>query len=200
MRWGMLTTVALAVALSACGGSKSSPIGWRTHHVDDGGFSIATPAAWRTIEKIDTGSIDEFTKENPKLAPFAGVLKGGLIKFLAIDPDVADDFATNANVLVHNVGVDMSFEEYVRQSVAATHRLDAVGVQSRVVRVPAGRSSRLSYGYDIRQNQKTKRLTILQYAFLRGGSEYVITFTTLPSLRERYRTTFARAARSFRFD
>ena len=62
MRWGMLTTVALAVALSACGGSKSSPIGWRTHHVDDGGFSIATPAAWRTIEKIDTGSIDEFTK------------------------------------------------------------------------------------------------------------------------------------------
>ena len=123
-----------------------------------------------------------------------------MIKFLAIDPDVADDFATNANVLVHNVGVELSFEEYARQSVAATHALDAVGVQAKVVRTSAGRSSRLSYGYDIRHNKKTKRLAILQYAFLRGGSEYVITFTTLPSLRARYRTTFARAARSFRFD
>jgi len=41
---------------------------------------------------------------------------------------------------------------------------------------------------------------LLQYAFLRGASEYVVTFTTLPSLKERYRTTFDRSARSFRFD
>jgi hypothetical protein len=200
MRSRTLIAVVLTLALSACGGTKSSAVGWSTHHVDDGGFSIETPAAWRTIEKIDSDSVDAFTKENPKFARFADLLKGGLVKFVAIDPDVADEFATNANVVVHNVGGGLSFEEYARESAEATRGVRAGGVQRTLVRLPAGRAARLSYEYDLRQNGKTKRTVVLQYAFLRGGSEYVVTFSTLLSLRERYRTTFERAARSFRFD
>lgn len=196
----MLTAVVLTLALSACGGSESSSTGWKAHHVDDGGFSIETPAAWRATQQLDPDTFDEFVEENPKFAPFASVIKGGLIKFLALDPDVADDFATNANVLVHNLGFDVSLEEYARESAASTRDLRAGDIQIKLIGLPAGRSARLSYEYDIRQAGETKRLAILQYAFLREGSEYVVTFTTLPSLRERYRTTFERAARSFRFD
>ena len=47
---------------------------------------------------------------------------------------------------------------------------------------------------------KKERLALLQVACLRSGSEYVVTFTTLPSELDRYRTTFDRAARSFEFD
>jgi hypothetical protein len=195
-----LTGLVLAATLTACGGSKSSAVGWSTHHVDDGGFSIETPAAWETIAKVDSDSVEAFIEENPKFAEFADLLKGGLIKFVAFDPDVVDEFATNANVIVHNVGGGLSFEEYARASAAATRGIRTGGVRMTLVRLPAGRSARLSYEYDLRQNGRTQRTVVLQYAFLRGGSEYVVTFSTLPSLRERYRTTFERAARSFRFD
>ena len=47
---------------------------------------------------------------------------------------------------------------------------------------------------------KKRTLALLQVACLRGGSEYVVTFTTLPSELDRYRTTFDQAARSFEFD
>jgi len=197
----MLTAVVLTLALSACGGSESSSTGWSTHQVDDGGFSIETPAAWRATNQVDPDKFDEFVEENPNFAPFADVVKGGLIKFVALDPDAADNFSTNANVLVHNLGrVDISLVEYARQSAASTRNIRAGDIQVKLVRLPAGRSARLTYEYDIRQAGKEQRLAILQFAFLREGSEYVVTFTTLPSLKERYRTTFARAARSFRFD
>jgi hypothetical protein len=198
MRRSVLTGLVVAAILTACGGSKSATNGWKTQHVDDGGFSIEVPAAWRPVQKIDPKAIDDFIADNPDFAPFKGALTSGLIKLLAIDPDVGGGFATNVNVVVHSLGQTMSLSEYARQTAAVLRKLDPVSV--RLVRLPAGRCARFSYEHQTNINGALKWLVFLQYGFVRGGSEYVVTFTTLSSQRARYRTTFSRSARSFSFD
>ena len=198
MRRAVITLLVLAATITACGGSKSVAGGWRTHHVDDGGFSIETPAAWRTAEKFDPEALDAFVADNPEFAPFKDVLNGGLIKLLALDPDASNGFATNVNVVVHSLGGTIPLSEYARQSAASLRQLDSVDVS--LVRLPAGRCARFSYEHQTQVNGRLMWLAFLQYGFVRGGSEYVITFTTPSLLRARYRTTFDRSARSFSFD
>jgi hypothetical protein len=198
MRRAILTGLVIAATLTGCGGSESIAVGWKTHHVDDGGFSIEVPAGWRTVAKIDPKALDAFVADNPEFGSFKEVLAGGLIKLLAFDPDASNGFATNVNVVVHALGETMPLSEYARQTAAVLRRLDPVRVS--LVRLPAGRCARFSYEHQTQVNGALRWLTFLQYGFVRGGSEYVVTFTTLSSQRARYRTTFARSARSFSFD
>jgi hypothetical protein len=200
MRHATVIAMLLAVAVAGCGKSETVAVGWTRHHVDDGGFSIDVPAAWRTVEKFDRKSLDEFFEKNPDVAPLKSALTGGLVKVIALDPDTASGFATNMNVLVHDLGTTMSLSEYARENKAAVKRLTGTAPHAELTRLPAGRCVQVSYEYAFNLPGGRKNLALLQYAFLRGASEYVVTFTTLPSLKERYRTTFARSARSFRFD
>jgi hypothetical protein len=204
MRRATVIALVLAFALAGCGSSKRSaapaPGGWTRHHVDDGGFSIETPAAWRTAEKLDRKSLNEFFARNPGVAPLKKALAGGLIKIVALDPDATSGFTTNVNVLVHGLGGTMPLSKYASENKKAVKRLTGTEPDVKLTRLPAGRCVQVSYENAFNYPSGRKKLALLQYAFLRGASEYVVTFTTLPSLEERYRTTFARSARSFRFD
>ena len=198
----------LLLLLSACGGSRSEGSrseqkvgGWSTHHVADGGFSLQVPAAWRTLDKLDASSVDHFLADNPQFEPYRQVFTSGLIKLIAFDPDVAAGFATNMNVLVHDLGTSMSLSQYAHATKAQIAHLTGAEPQLRLVRLPAGRCARVTYEMpNTKVHGKKERLALLQVACLRSGSEYVVTFTTLPSELDRYRTTFDRAARSFEFD
>jgi hypothetical protein len=201
VRRAILIMLVVAAFVVGCGGdSKSVAIGWKAHQVDDGGFSIETPAAWLGIREFDTESLDEFIEANPQFAPFKDAMTGGLIKFFAHDPDLSDDFATNVNVTVHALGTKVSLSEYARVSAAVARDLNAVDVRTSIATLPAGRCVRLTFEHQVQAGNALKWLAVLQYALLHRGSEYVLTFTTLPALRDRYRTTFTRSARSFRFD
>jgi hypothetical protein len=200
--------IALSLLLSACGsggagGGDAQPKvgGWSTHHVADGGFSLQVPAAWKTLDRLDSSSVDRFLRDNPQFEPYRSVFTSGLIKLIAFDPDAASGFATNANVLVHNLGGSMSLSRYVQATKAQIARLTGASPEVRLVDLPAGRCARVSYEMsNTKVHGRKKRLGLLQVACLRSGSEYVVTFTTLSSELERYRTTFERSARSFRFD
>ena len=195
----MFFVVATLLA-AACGGSDSVATGWETHHVDDGGFSIGTPAAWRTAKEIDRDALDEFIADNPDFAPFKEAMAGGLIKLIARDPDNSEDFTTNLNVTVHALGRKVSLAKYRREWATLIRDFDAVRSRLDVVRLPAGRCVRVSWEREYQTEDGSRLVSTLQYAFIHGGSEYVVTFTTLPTLRGRYQTTFTRSARSFRFD
>ena len=57
-------------------------------------------------------SVDDFLADNPHFEPYRQVFTSGLIKLIAFDPDVAAGFATNVNVIVHNLGTSMSLSQY----------------------------------------------------------------------------------------
>ena len=194
---------AILLCLSACGGSSGGTpeIGWKTHHVDDGGFSIETPAAWVTLEKFDEQGVDEFVQDNPQYAGIKQAVEAGLIKFLAGDPDRSNGFATNVNVVVHSLGRPMTLSAYERALVAAQRQaFRGASVQSGQVELPAGRCVRLTGAYPVRMGDAQRTLAVRQYACLRNQTEYVVTFTTPEDQRARYRTAFARSARSLRID
>lgn len=199
MRRATLTGLLLAATLTACGGSGRIAVGWKTHHLGDGGFSIEVPAAWQTVAKIDPDGVDKFVADNPEFARLKGAITAGLIKFVARNPEINVDYTTSVNVVVHAV-VPMPLSEYARASAALLRRLKAVRVRASVVRLPAGRCVRLSYEHQTLLSSGLRWQVFVQYGFLHAGSAYVITFSTLDSLRGRYRTTFARSARSFSFD
>jgi hypothetical protein len=199
--------IALSLLLSACGGggggsrSQGDVGSWSTHHVADGGFSLQVPAAWKTLDKLDAESVDSFLADNPQFEPYRGIFTSGLIKLIAFDPDLGAGFATNVNVIVHNLGASMSLSQYVEATKEQIAHVTGADPQVRLVQLPAGRCARLTYETtDTKIHGKKKRLALLQVACLRSGSEYVATFTTLASELDRYRTTFDRAARSFEFD
>lgn len=209
LRRGWPAAIALSLLLSACGGSSSgsgsdtqaAAGGWSTHHVADGGFSLQVPAAWKTLDKLDAGSVDTFLEDNPQFEPYRSVFTSGLIKLVAFDPDVAEGFATNVNVIVHNLGRSISLSDYADATKAQVAKVTGADPQLELVNLPAGRCARLTYQTtNTKIHGAKKPLALLQVACLRKGSEYVVTFTTLASEQDRYRTTFDRAARSFRFD
>lgn len=200
---GSLIALFAGLALAGCGhskGSSSVASGWTRHHVAGGGFSIDVPAGWRTAEKLDRKSLDKFFKQNPDVAPLKRALASGLIKILALDPNASGGFATNVNVLVQGLGEKVPLSVYARENAKAVKRLTGTTPHVKLTRLPAGRCAEVSYEPAFNFPNGRKKLALLQYAFLRGSSQYVVTFTTLPSLADRYRTTFRRSAESFQFD
>ena len=144
---------------------------------------------------IDEGTLDEIRKEDPELAdqiePIAQ--PGSPVKFVAIDPDVQDDFATNANVYVEEVPEGVTREQYFDATLQQV--TEALGApEQEQVTLPAGEALRLSYEQEIASGRK---IAILQYILFENGTGYVITYTTLPDRSSEYAETFESSARTF---
>ena len=199
----------MLVTLVACGGGDDEPEaaqpqqtgeenGLAAYEVESGGFTISVPQQWKTAnidEVIDEGTLDEIRKEDPELAdqiePIAQ--PGSPVKFVAIDPDVKDDFATNANVYVEEVPAGVTREQYFDATLQQV--TDALGApEQEQVTLPAGEALRLSYEQEIASGRK---IAILQYILFENGTGYVITYTTLPDRSSEYAETFESSARTF---
>ena len=198
------------VTLVACGGGgddepeaaqpqkTGEENGLAAYEVESGGFTISVPQQWKTAnidEVIDEGTLDEIRKEDPELAdqiePIAQ--PGSPVKFVAIDPDVQDDFATNANVYVEEVPAGVTREQYFDATLQQV--TEALGApEQEQVTLPAGEALRLSYEQEIASGRK---IAILQYILFENGTGYVITYTTLPDRSSEYAETFESSARTF---
>ena len=75
------------------------------------------------------------------------------------------------------------------------------GIEVVVASIPApgGGVKAVRFRYRARFTINGKRLdtAITQFGLIRGGTAYVLTYTTLPKLAPGYRPTFDRSARSF---
>jgi hypothetical protein len=164
-------------------------------------MSLAVPASWVSVDAtFARGAIERVARNNPKLAPYIGQLSGpnSPAKFLALDPEVRDGFATNVNVVVASMPA-MSFAQYRRALV--TEIGSVVGPESvgaRAVTIAGARAVQLRYHLTMRLG-RTFTVQTLQYAFPRPGRSVVVTYTTLPRHAPRYASTFARSAASVRF-
>ena len=204
--------VALVVAaggLAGCGGGDEEPAsdgaGTKRHEVSAHGFSIALPSDWRSVAPEDVLSGDELRKlqdENPQISRFIEAMKSedSPIKYFAFDPDVAQEFATNLNVIVFPLGREVSFDELRESTLAEVEALPTLTTEVTDARVelPAGDAVRLTFRQQFDAGNGRQEVSTTQYALAAGETAYVLTFTTLPGEETAYREIFVAAAESFR--
>jgi len=207
------TFVLTALLLAGCGGSdstgewetRSTSPGRTTYDVASAGFSIAVPESWRAISADDLAASDEWEaviKDTPALGPYAEILQGpdSVVRFIAVDPNVRDEFATNLNVIVEELSADVTLDDYEQEFIAQLESLPSLlgGIEHRRVNLPGGRAVRTSYMLKLVTSGRTRTVSTLQYAFVGEGAAYTLTYATLPSVAGAYQDTFAQSARSFR--
>lgn len=206
----LLPLVALALTallLPACGGgdedadepervAQSGDL--TTYEVSSAGFSVAVPPDWRTAsadEAFTEDRLREMEAENPQLAPLLDELEGpdSLVKLVAFDPDVEGDFATNLNVLVEPVTVDITREQYFDATVSNVRKQLGADVEQERVDLPAGEALHLDY----EQSAGDGEIATVQYVLFEDETGYVLTYTTLPRRLAERAEEFERSARSF---
>ena len=193
--------LAALVAFAAPAGAAIGAERFQRHVVRGYAVSLAVPASWVAVDsRVPPAVIARFSRDNPKLAPFLQQLSLGSspMKFLALDPVVRSDFATNVNVVVAPLPSGLTFAGYQRGLAAEVRAIGARGLQQRAVTIRGARALRLQYRFAITAGTRSTVQT-LQYGFMRPGRSVVVTYTTLPSLAGRYAATFQRSAASIRF-
>lgn len=193
--------LALALIVAAASVVGSAFAADRRHVVQGQGVSLTVPASWVATEKgISPAILAQMARENPKLAPFVRGLGGPAspMKFIALDPNVRNGFATNVNVVVVSVPAGITFEQYQQALVAGLRNIVTGKISRSVANVSGVQAVRISYRLQITLG-RTVTVQTLQYAFLRPGRSVVVTYTTLPSLQRGYAAAFRRSAASIRF-
>ena len=193
---------ALPLALVGCEGGDETAT--ERHEVDAHGFALSVPADWRPLKAGDVlqgEEVEEFRRDNPEVAAYLDAVAGpdSPVKFLAVDPNVEDDFATSVNVVVLEIG-EATPETWADAAVA---ELEALGtITGEIARerldLPGGECLRLAYRQRFELDGAERMVSTTQYGFVAGGRAYVVTFTTLPGQEEQYSDTFGAAAKSFR--
>ena len=176
-----------------------------TYSIPGYGISVGLPSTWKSVnyrQILKPGVLQALARDNPDLAgSFAAMAQpNSPIKFFAYDPQVANGFATNVNLVVVPIRVRLSFSEYSRRLVSELRSVSSVsGLHSANVRLPAGQATRVSYRLNVTVQSRQITVLTLQYAFFRGGRSVVFTYTTLPASSRFYNGVFATSAQSIRF-
>jgi hypothetical protein len=199
-----LTVLGILAVLAA--GSGSAAVGsFHRYSIPGYGTSLALPSSWKTInyrQILTSGALQELANENPELAGSLAAMAqpNSPVKFFAFDPQVANGFATNANVVVVPLSMHVALSQYARSLVAEVrHVSTASHLRFSTQRLPGGEAVRLSYRLTLSVKGRKLVVNTLQYGFLHGGSSVVVTYTTLPASARFYTGVFATSARSIRF-
>jgi hypothetical protein len=193
----MLASVIAASVATAASNTRLS--------IPTAGASIAVPASWRALDArtaANSAAFNRFVAQNPSLRPFLAQMQGANspIKLMALDPTLAQGFATNVNVSRAPAGVTLAqlAAVYEKQLETLLPALQG-GVSTRVVSLPATQALRASYRIGFNTNGRKLAVQTLQYVVLRGSKSIVITLSTLPGQAAGRGATFDAIARSLRF-
>jgi hypothetical protein len=202
-----LPLLLVAFLLVGCGFGGESAVepsgsdGLTRYEISSGRFSIGVPETWHgtTSTQMQKASFKRFANQNPAFAAYADVVgkKNSPFKFFAYDPVVRKRFATNLNVVVTPVREGEAPEKYERSALAEAKTIAVSKLDSTEVGLPAGKALRIEYRARFVINGRKKAISMTQYAFLLDKTSYVLTYTTLPALRDEYADWFKLSAESF---
>ena len=202
MRRLLLVVAAALAATAAVAAAKDS---YRTHTVPNDGITLALPSSWKAIDfrqALKPGVVADLAKKNPELAGSLQAMTkpNSPVKFFAFDPKSVQGFATNSNVVLTKVPPGVPFATYVQALRSEISGLKSVsGLTLTEVQLPAGRAAKLHYNLKANVGSRVLTSSTYQYAFLRGTTSTVFTYTTLPPLDSKYGPIFTTSARSIHF-
>jgi hypothetical protein len=185
------------------------PAGWAIQEVPAEGFAVALPPAWRDVP---TTSADEalgaLRDANPGIAELVENQLGGtvsaFIKLLAFDlesPTLAEQFATNMNVVVAPVPSGIRFEDFVEANLSQLRAVPGLAgdIKQETVTLPAGRAAQVRSRLTLQSPDGEKIAAITQYLLVRGTRGYILSFSTTPTHEPTYTDLFTRIAGTFRY-
>jgi hypothetical protein len=210
-QWVVLALVVAlaALLLPACGGGDAAEEpqkigvsgGLATYEVSGAGFSVAVPPDWQTVSADDAftkSQLETMKEADPALAPYLDALGGSdsFVKLLALDPDIEVGFATNLNVVVEPIAIDITRQQYFDATMSQVRQLFGAEFEENRVDLPAGEALHLSY--EQFENPSGGTIATVQYILFEDGNGYVLTYSTLPGRAAASADEFERSARSFR--
>lgn len=103
-----LIVVAVLAAFAAANAAAAAGA-FHRYTIPGYGTSVSLPTSWKSVDYrqiLKTGVLDRLAQDNPELAgSFAAMAQpNSPIKLFAYDPQVANGFATNANVVIVPLG------------------------------------------------------------------------------------------------
>ena len=201
----LLSTLLALALLAACGASTPAvtsaplPAGWAT--VRQAGISLALPPGWEVVgaEEGDFGAtLDDFVRENPRLAAVAAQaresLASGQIVLFAVDlapEDLLETFTTNLSVGRQAMEQRASLDDVAQANEQALIEAGMQDVRRGQARITGEDVARLSSTIQIRDVAgEPLDLAYEQAVLLRDRQQYVLTFTTTATERERLLPVF----------
>ena len=191
----LLALGALAVVPTAAATRADA---WTTHRA--GGIRLSAPATFIDVTRLSPQVLEK-ARQLPSLQPYIeAVQRSKAIKLLLVDVGrmtVVDKYATNLNIvqlpsgaadlrLVHDATVAQ-----LRNSGAVVGPLHV-----QYATLPAGKAVELRYQA---QFGTAPLVSLVQFAFVRAGTETVVTYTSLPKRAAQNLPTFLRSIRSLRW-
>ena len=188
-------------------GSAPIPVGWTTHTVSADGFKLELPPEWNRVEAgtVDE-SLDAVRKDNPELAQvIESQLSGSLstfVKFFAFDtrsPTLAEEFATNANVVVESLPAGVEFDEYLQANISQLRAVPKVSVslEDDNVALPGGRAALIRSTFTLNSPDGERQVSVTQYIFLKGNRGFILSMTTTPGHAATYEPLWVQIAKTF---
>lgn len=209
----LVAGVVVGVVLARSGGDSnggsgkvSIPAGWTAQDASDEGFRLALPPGWQEVEpgRVDD-SLDQVREDNPELAEvIESQLSGSLsdlVRFFAFDtrsPTLAEQFATNVNVVVEPLPGGVDFDEYLDANLSQLRTVPGVRVSGEdEVSLPGGRAAVITSTFTLNSPSGPKDIAVTQYLLMRGDRGFILSMTTTPGHIATYRETFEQIARTF---
>jgi hypothetical protein len=203
-----LFLVIAAVAAVALPAGAQSGSGWVRHQGE--GFSLQLPVSWADQSRDRARllrAVRRLAGDEPQVAALMDSLlavghTNFAVKMIAFDlapSSLSTGYATNLNVMTERTALPLAAwrKEGLKQLTQADFVVQPIWW--RMVTLPAGKAVRLTYRARFNIGGKRLNTALTQYALVKNGAAFILTYTTLPKLVKGYRATFDRSARSLKF-
>ena len=180
---------------------SGSANGYSTYSIESQGLSIAVPDSWNTAsadELLDDQSLEELREKSPALGEAVEQLgdPNATIKFVAFDPAVSNNFATNLNVAVIPLPDNVTERDFFYANLAQIKDATGKSRAKEEVDLPAGHALHIKWVLPGLDGAPVAD----QYLLFAPGRAYVLTYAALSARVDEYAEVFQESAQTFSYN